>query len=345
MKHISYELDVPLGSEGTKEEVKASVIIPTKNPGRIFHRVLNAVLKQEAPWEYEVIVIDSGSTDGTLEYCKSLLPQLSLVEILPEEFGHGKTRNYAASLSTGDFILFLTHDALPRDNKWLFNMVAAMEESESIAGAFGRHLPYPDGNPFNARDLKLHFDNFSQSPSVVQIDDWERYQHDTGYKQFLHFFSNNNSCLRKSVFEKIPFPEVDFAEDQIWATRILEAGYSKKYVDDAVVFHSHDYLPVELFKRSVDESRALMKIFGYELCPSIRQIISQAYKTTRRDISYAIQEKLVLSQFRWVLMSFFLNFARQAGFYTGQRVASRDSGAVLDAISLDRSLKAGKRKP
>lgn len=324
--------------------MKASVVIPTKNPGSLFRRVLGAVLDQEAPWKYEVIVIDSGSTDGTLEYCQSLKNKISLIEIPPEAFGHGKTRNFAASASSGDFILFLTHDALPKDEKWLFNMVSAMEESQLVAGAFGRHLPYPNGNPFIARDLKLHFDNFACGPSTVQIEDWQRYETDIGYKQFLHFFSNNNSCLRRSAFEKIPFPEVDFAEDQIWATRALEAGYSKKYVDDSVVFHSHDYLPIELFKRSVDESRALLRIFGYKLCPSIRQLISQAIRTTGRDLNYAVREKLVLRKLRWVLMSPFLNFARQAGFYVGQKVALKDDAAILDALSLDRSLKSGKRK-
>ncbi|MFE4105229.1 glycosyltransferase family 2 protein [Almyronema epifaneia] len=324
--------------------IKASVIIPTKNPGKQFHNVLNAVLSQKAPWPYEVIVIDSGSTDGTLDYCHKLAGKLRLIEILPEEFGHGKTRNYAASQSMGEFVVFLTHDALPKDESWLSNLVEATNESETIAGSFGRHIAYPNGNPFNARDLELHFDNFLSHPSIVNIDSLERYQTDIAYRQFLHFFSNNNSCIRRSVLQKIPFPDVDFAEDQIWAMKALEAGYSKRFVNDAIVFHSHDYFPFELFKRSVDESRALAKMFGYQLCPNLYQLFLQSIKTTIRDLKFAYRKKLFLTNPFWSSISPLLNFSKQLGFYVGQRLTRQNNDFLLDRMSLDRAMKQGKRK-
>ena len=74
--------------------MKASVVIPTKNPGQIFRDVLDRVLEQECPWDFEVLVIDSGSNDGTQDYARSK-PGVRLHEITPEEFGHGRTRNLA----------------------------------------------------------------------------------------------------------------------------------------------------------------------------------------------------------------------------------------------------------
>ncbi|WP_346290829.1 glycosyltransferase family 2 protein [Sphaerothrix gracilis] len=325
-------------------KVKASVIVPTKNPGKRFYKVIDAVLTQKTPWAYEIIVVDSGSTDETLNYCKQLGNKIRLLQISPESFGHGKTRNYAASKSFGEFVVFLTHDAIPKDENWLFNIVNAMYESELIAGAFGRHLPYPDGNPFNRRDLNLHFDNFLLDFHIVKIDDKKRYESDIAYRQFLHFFSNNNSCIRKTILEKIPFPNVDFAEDQVWAMRVLEAGYSKIYVDSSAVYHSHDYSPIQLFKRSVDESRALSKIFGYQLCPSVYQLLLQTIRTTIRDIKFAYKEKIFLKSPYWFLISPLLNFSKQLGFYIGQRLVQEDSSFLLDRISLDKAMKRGERK-
>ena len=92
--------------------MKASVVIPTKNPGAIFQRVLDAVETQETKWPYEILVIDSGSTDGTVDFIQSR-KNVRLHQILSTEFGHGKTRNLGVSMTSGEFVAMLTHDALP----------------------------------------------------------------------------------------------------------------------------------------------------------------------------------------------------------------------------------------
>ena len=60
---------------------------------------------------------------------------------------------------------------------------------------------------------------------------------------FFYFFSNVSSVLRRSVWQQFPFPEVEFAEDQLWARRVLEAGYQTAYRADSLVYHSHGYGP------------------------------------------------------------------------------------------------------
>src|SRR5690349_7580189 len=76
--------------------LKASVVIPTKNPGPIFRQVLAAVCSQETPFDYDVLVVDSGSTDGSVEFVREFAdPRVRLMQIKPTEFGHGKTRNLA----------------------------------------------------------------------------------------------------------------------------------------------------------------------------------------------------------------------------------------------------------
>jgi len=265
--------------------MKASVVIPTKNGGPLFARVLDALLQQSTHWDYEILVVDSGSSDDTLRYCEER--NIKFISIPPPEFGHGKTRNLAISKTSGEFIALITQDALPASNEWLLNLVSAAEQAPDVAGAFGRHLPYQDADPYMVRDLKLHFDGFLSWPAVVRKSDNEsRYGAELGYRQVMHFFSDNNACLRRTVWEKYPYPDVDFAEDQIWAKTIIEAGYGKAYADNAAVYHSHSYSIIEAGRRAFDESVALNRLFGYQLCPTVKQLLIHAGGCGYRDVRF-----------------------------------------------------------
>lgn len=316
--------------------IKASIIIPAKNAGIQFHRVLESVLNQNTPWKYEVLVVDSGSTDGTVEYVRSLAG-VRLHQIPAREFGHGKTRNLGISLTSGEFAVMLTHDALPASENWLFELVSAVEQSDDVAGAFGRHLAYEHDGPFLERDLRRHFDGFNQLPSVMRMDDKERYQKDQGYRQVLHFFSDNNACLRRSVWEKIPYPEVDFAEDQLWAKKIIEAGYAKAYADKAVVYHSHTFGFIEWGRRSFDEARALQRLFGYQLCPTLIHLVGRSMRMTLSDIRYLVKEGKVIPNFIWLLRAPLRNTFRQVGYFLGQR-ADRLPPVLVRTISRDMAM-------
>lgn len=275
--------------------MKASVIIPTKNAGRLFEKVLDRVLEQDTPWPFEVIVIDSGSSDGTLDVVRAR-PSVRLIEIPPAEFGHGRTRNRAIAEARGEFCALLTHDALPEDRAWLRSLVGAVEQDDRIAGAFGRHLAYPEASPFTHRDLTGHFAGFLNLPLVVSREmDPERFAHDIGWRQVLHFYSDNNSCLRRSVWEQIPYPDVDFAEDQIWALRIIEAGWHKAYAHDAVVYHSHDYGVFERLQRAFDEALSFRTLFGYRLgAKSVGGALLIGWRLARNDWTWGRANKAPL---------------------------------------------------
>jgi rhamnosyltransferase len=296
---------------------KVTVIIPTKNPGKIFKDVLTAVCKQKTNFLFKVLVIDSGSSDGTVEYVKSIKDdRVSIFEILPSDFGHGRTRNLAISLTDGDYAALITHDACPATDLWLENLVAAADINARVAGVFGRHIAYSDASPFTKYELEMHFAGFEP---LVQLDDAQRYANEEGYRQYLHFFSDNNALVRRSVWEQIPYPDVDFAEDQIWAQKIIEAGWSKAYATDAVVFHSHDYSLVERLQRSFDESYAFYKLFKYQLCPGLKPLLRSWLGITIRDFRLANDQHLWRSEFSAVLRMPIDNFMRLAGHYLGAR--------------------------
>ncbi|WP_063991801.1 glycosyltransferase family 2 protein [Ensifer sp. Root142] len=270
---------------------RCAVVIPTKNAIRVLPKVMDKVLAQRAPWPYEIIAIDSGSSDGTTKYLRGLTG-VRLIEIAPRDFGHGKTRNLGVQLADAEFVAFLTHDAEPVDENWLVNLVSSAEQDPAIAGVFGRHIAYETASPFTKNDLDKHFAGFLAHPLVVSRDlNPVRYATDVGWRQMLHYYSDNNSLLRRSVWEHLPYPDVEFAEDQIWARTVIEAGYRKAYAPNAVVYHSHDYGIVEQLRRAFDESRNFTKYFGYKLSPGPGRALSTAGKFVVRAFREQLDER------------------------------------------------------
>lgn len=261
-----------------------TIVIPTKNGGKQFESVLEMVEKQKTQYSYEVICVDSGSADQTVEIIKK--HSYACYQIKPEEFGHGRTRNYGASKGTGEYIVFLTQDALPADENWLENLVTPMKMDRDIVGAFGSHIPYEDCNPFDKRDIEAHFKGFGVTNTIYYIDDWNRYFADEGYRHVMAFFSDNNSCLRRSVWEKWPYEDVDFAEDQIWVRSMLEKGFKKVYCPDAAVYHSHNYDVETYFGRYFDEYRSLYRLHHFILTRGLKSIRQLTNLQIENDQNY-----------------------------------------------------------
>lgn len=295
----------------------ASIIIPTKNAGSKFKEVLDAIFSQETTYEYEVICVDSGSSDETLNLIKQ--HPISLFEIEPSDFGHGKTRNFGASKGTGDFIVFITQDALPAHNKWLQNLVDAFKLDEDIVGGFGKHFVYDDCNILDARDINAHFDLLGNENKVIYIDDWTRYYTDTKYYNHISLFSDNNACIKRHVWEKYPYPDVNFAEDQIWMRRMLELGFKKVYCPNAPVYHSHNYRIRSLFTRYYDEYQASYLVFdGFKIASRWTRVPHEICWQIRADLRLIKSLNLKgFEKIRWINYSIWRETAKHVGGYLG----------------------------
>lgn len=304
---------------------KASVVIPTYNAGSGFQAVLDAVTRQRAPWPFEVLVIDSGSTDGTLDIVRAH-EDVKLHQIDSKDFDHGDTRNLGVSLTSGDFIAFLTHDALPFNDRWLHNLVTAVEREPNAAGAFGKHLAYDNASPFTKRDLNAHFDQFQNYPLYLSKEtDKKRFENgEDAWRQILHFYSDNNSCLRRSVWEDIPYRKTAFGEDQLWADDIIKAGHVKAYAPQAIVFHSHDYDTAETLERSKTESAFFKHFFGYTLIGTEAEFESTLKALNEADTLWAEQNRVDTKELEIRLG---LNEARLKGYLAG---ATCDTGTMFD---------------
>ncbi len=301
--------------------MKASIIIPVKNGGGIYKKVLKKVLSQDLDKPYEVIIIDSGSKDGSLEFTRKMIDKygkdkLKLYKIKPQDFGHGKTRNYGASLATGEFLCFITQDALPLNNNWLKNLIKAFKNDTEIVGVFGKHIPYKNTNLVESRLILDHFEKFiGDKWRKFKITDKKHYQENKGW---YIFFSNNNSCIRKKFFDKYPFPEVFMAEDQNWAKLILEKGFAKAYAPDAVVYHSHSYSIKQIFKRYVDEYYAHIRM-GTVKRANFLDFLKNYYLIYRHSLGIIKREKniSVLRKLKDIFYFLIYDLAKALGFWVG----------------------------
>ncbi len=226
-----------------------SVVIPVKDGERYLEELLDALVREGAT---ETLVIDSGSRDRSIEIVRST--GVELLQIEPQEFGHGKTRNLGAQHTSGELICFLTQDATPCPG-WLAAYQEAFALEGRIGAAYGPHLPRPDTSPMIARELCEFFAGFqggedSGRPVVQSAGD-------------PTFLSNVNACYRRDCWEEIRFREVAYSEDQAFGGDLLEAGWSKVYHPGAAVLHAHDYGTLEFMRRYFDEYRGLRETKGH----------------------------------------------------------------------------------
>lgn len=225
-----------------------SVVIPVLNGAELLDEVLAAVTAQVIDEPFEVLVIDSGSTDGSQDIVRSH-PGVRLLEIPQEEFGHGRTRNLGVQETSGELIAFLTQDATPAGEDWLAAYRAAFSLESNVGAAFGPHLPRPGVNPLMARLLRDHFATFAdpRDPSATVLQR-------PGDPTYL---SNSNSCISRAAWEAAPFRDIAYAEDQAFGVDVFKNGFIKAYVPGAAAYHSHDFGMVESFQRWFDEYRGL----------------------------------------------------------------------------------------
>jgi rhamnosyltransferase len=293
--------------------VKVSIIILVKNGDAYLEEVLRKVFAQEIEETFEVIAIDSGSIDNT----KEILAQFPIYveEIPPTTFNHGETRNLGARLSKGEFIVYLTQDATPLDEKWLDRLLGPLREDLLVAGAFSSHRPRSDCPLMEKRQILhtvLTSGREKRVNTAVGNPEYERNPY-----PFI-WFSNTSSCIRKEVWKKIPFRQLEFAEDQDWAKRALEAGHKTVYVPDSIVVHSHHYRPIKNFRRFFEHARAMKEIFGKEEFPFLKNIYSATHDSVKADFQFFQSEEGNRWGFiRWFFPSLFWYLSAFTGLWLG----------------------------
>jgi rhamnosyltransferase len=230
-----------------------SVVIPTLNARRYLPDLLAALRGQQPAAPGEIILVESGSKDGTQEYVTGM----GEVRIVPiERFSHGGSRNLGVKNAGGEIVVFLSQDALPADGRWLSALLAPFADGE-VAATFSRQVPRPDASPMERHFLETHFPPGAPVTMRRRADGRMVFQRDV-------FFSNVSAAVRRASMLRHPFDEtLIMSEDQQLARDLLEAGHAVVYAPDSVVLHSHNYTLRQAFERYFDSVYSLTKIFPH----------------------------------------------------------------------------------
>ena len=321
--------------------MRVSVCYPIKNPDGKLKQSIAKVLRQIGDFDTEIILINSNPSNPFIASDFST-SRIKTVNIRPQDFGHGKTRNLVLDHASSEFIVFLTQDAVPKNNEWLNELIAPFKEDRLIVGTFSRHAAHAEHPSFVNAELDLHFDFHKEFGSLRKLnDEISLISNQAVYFQALHFFSNNSSCVRRSYFSNHPFKEVDFSEDQIWAKEALENGMRLAYADKSIVFHSHFFSGFEAFRRAIDEGQALKSAFGYEVVSSTSHLLRHAYALSKRRVK--ANDKT--HKHRQKISNFDLIFSallEAVGYWLGARISP--TSLLLSLLSRDRRIQRAKSR-
>ena len=242
-----------------------TVAIPVLNGARYLDEVLGAVTAQKIDRELEILVVDSGSTDGSREIAER--HGASVTTIPKASFSHGGTRNRMVEMARGEHVAFLTQDATPATDTWLACLLEGFEQADDVAAVFGPHEARADASHMIKSEMERHFASWGEGGRRIDVQRLDRSPAGiAAYRSFpgqLTFLSSVNCAIAKWSHETVAYREVSYAEDQLLGRELIEAGFSKVFHPGARVLHSHDYPPVEFFKRYFDEFRSLREVLNH----------------------------------------------------------------------------------
>ena len=226
------------GVEALPGQPVVSVVIPTLDAGQGLAGLLEAVHAQQVPGGVELVVIDSGSRDGTPERARGAGARV--LSIPRRHFDHGRARNQAIAASSGEFVALTVQDAMPADVGWLGRLLAPLLGPTEVAGSYGLQVAPPSAGLLERTRSSLWCEAHGE-PRLQSLSDPEALaalEPEERLEQIR--FDNVTSCIRRKVWEAIPFPEGNFGEDMGWARAVLLAGHKLACVPSARVWHSHE---------------------------------------------------------------------------------------------------------
>jgi rhamnosyltransferase len=224
-----------------------SIVIPTYNAEAWLRESLPHFLRQSYAGDWDILAIDSGSTDGTLTLLEPH-ERIRVHSIPNSEFGHGKTRNLATSLSKNELLLFTVQDACPRNPHWLSGMVNDLLAYNLDAVCGGQAVPHDaDKNPVQ------WYRPVNETNEVEAITGNEFMQWSPEQQMRACGWDNVNALYKRETLLKTPFEDVRFGEDMAWAKAHLGSGGVIGYAKAHKVWHYHHQHPGFTRKRVLNQ--------------------------------------------------------------------------------------------
>ncbi len=278
-------------------EPLVSIIMRSYNEAWALKDTLDGLQAQDYT-NWELIVIDSGSTDGSQELIRAAKPA-HFVQITPQEYNPSRVMNHGMRLARAEICVFLNADATPQGSNWLRPLVETLKD-QHVAACFGRQIPRPDCQAVFACDYDRCFGPQRESA------------------QWDHFFSMVSSGLRKDVWAKRGFREdLQYAEDDEYTRWCKTQGYDVLYVADSVAMHSHNYTLEQSYRRSFGDARAIGK--AWQRSPHefhwFKTVLLGWLSDMRHDLSFCLKQ----SRLKELLHSAAVRWQQRSGKLAGFR--------------------------
>ena len=224
--------------------MKASVVVRTHNNEGSIGEVLEAVFSQSFTEGFELVIVDSGSTDGTLGILRRY-PHV-FVDYSKDRFNYGGSLNAGISVASGEYAICLSSHCVPLEPEWLAELVEAMDGDEGLAAAWGTLL-------FDVEDYPV------MGGSEVETIDLEEF-----YRYPNRGLQNPNSVIRRKLWEERPFSEeIERCEDQDWAHHFLKHGYRTAVVHGARALYRVPHGPYRFGRKTMRDFVVLNELFGH----------------------------------------------------------------------------------
>lgn len=244
-----------------------SIIMRTKDVADIVGQTLAALYSQTVK-DFDLLVVDSGSTDATLDIVGRYPARL--IQIRPEDYYPGRVLNRAMADTDGDIVVFMNSDVVALRPDTLENLLAAFENPRTMA-AFARQLVRPEAHDWVIRDYIEAYPSSGNAPS------WQPY-------------SLPLAAMRREAWQIQPFyTDAWGSEDTEWGVRARERGFEVAYVPESLVMHSHNYTLRQLYGRRFIEGEA--DAFIYRNHDSRRARVIAALKSMGRDAVFSLARR------------------------------------------------------
>jgi len=282
---------------------KVSVIMRSKNSDWVIAQALSGLYSQTYQ-EFELIVVDSGSTDRTLEIVEHY--PCKLIQIEAKSYYPGSVLNMAIEKANGEIIVFQNSDGIPLSPHTLERLVRAFDD-ENVDAALTRQIPRPEAFDWVRQDYAISFPDAEETPNWIRL-------------------SLPMAAIRKKIWEKHHFYTDAWAsEDTEWGEWAVKNGYKIKYVKDAIIMHSHNYNLKQIYGRKFVEGEADTFIYGKK--PSIFRMIVNFVKLGLRNCILSLRHLNIRELLDSIPRSFVYNWAYYRGLrlgYSRQKTGNKD---------------------
>ncbi|OPX58990.1 MAG: Glycosyltransferase AglE [Methanobacterium sp. PtaB.Bin024] len=279
-----------------------SIILLVKNGGMRLELLMESLGKQNYDGNFEIIAIDSGSEDESIQILKKY--NTILYRIKPEEFHHSRTRNLGAEKSKGDVLVYLTQDALPIKEDFLEKLVAPLNDPK-IGVSYGRQIANPD-----AKEATKFFYSYFY-PDERNVLGKELAENPKNFYLAYIYVSDVCSAIKRDVWKHIRFADnIPMSEDKDFALRALKSDYEIVYEPEATVYHSHDYSLHSLLKRRMQDGAAFSNI----ALEGENEFLGRGFQFVMQEMKFLIRKKHFLD----IPHAIMYNFIDFLGFTLGK---------------------------